>query len=130
LALGALGAAVASIVAGFMALTWWKMPLAVLGIVLLISGPAMLIAYLKLRKRNLAPILDANGWAINAKATVNISFGNLLTQTASLPLNSRVNLIDPFKKKGTPIWKIVVGALLIAGAALYALVRFGILSLW
>ncbi|OYU97488.1 MAG: hypothetical protein CFE21_04130 [Bacteroidetes bacterium B1(2017)] len=130
LALGAIGAAIASIVAGFMALTWWKMPLAVLGIIMLISGPAMIMAYLKLRKRNLAPILDANGWAINAKATVNISFGNLLTQIASLPLNSRVNLNDPFSKKGVPIWKIVLGAMLMASATIYILFRLGILGLW
>jgi hypothetical protein len=130
LALGALGAAIASIVAGFMNLEWWKMPMAVLGIVMLISGPSMLIAYFKLRKRNLAPILDANGWAINAKATVNISFGNLLTQMAALPLNSKLNLVDPFKQKSTPIWKIVLGALLIASIALFFLIRFGILVLW
>jgi hypothetical protein len=41
--------------------------------------PSMIIAYLKLRKRNLAPLLDANGWAINASAVVNIQFGNTLT---------------------------------------------------
>ena len=41
------------------------MPLGVVGLVLLISGPSMLIAFLKLRQRNLGPILDANGWAVN-----------------------------------------------------------------
>ena len=33
---------------------------------LAISGPSMLIAWLKLRQRNIGPILDANGWAVNA----------------------------------------------------------------
>jgi hypothetical protein len=130
LAFGAIGAALASIVAGFMALPWWKMPLPVIAIILLISGPSMFIAYLKLRKRNLAPILDANGWAINARATVNISFGNLLTHMASLPLNSKVNLNDPFSKKGVPIWKIVLGAVLLAGVTVYVLFRIGVLGFW
>lgn len=130
LALGALGAALGSLVAGILGLTWWKIPLALFGILLLISGPSMLIAYLKLRKRNLAPILDANGWAINARATVNISFGNLLTQTAALPLNSKLNLNDPFKKKGTPLWKIVLGALVLASVLYYALIRFGVVKIW
>ncbi|HZI32762.1 MAG TPA: hypothetical protein VFF11_10505, partial [Candidatus Binatia bacterium] len=35
------------------------------GLVLLISGPSMVLAYMKLRNRNLGPILDANGWAVN-----------------------------------------------------------------
>jgi hypothetical protein len=78
----------------------------------------------------LAPILDANGWAINARATVNISFGNLLTQTATLPLNSKINLNDPFKKKGTPIWKVILGILILGGTVLFTLKRFGILHLW
>ena len=64
------------------------MPIAFVGLLLLISGPSMIIAYLKLRKRNLAPILDANGWAINASAVVNIQFGNTLTHLAELPPRS------------------------------------------
>ncbi|MDZ4669155.1 MAG: hypothetical protein SGJ00_14905 [bacterium] len=124
LAMGAIGAALASIIAGFLALTWWKIPLAFLAIILLISGPSMIIAYLKLRKRNLAPILDANGWAINARATVNISFGNLLTQTASLPINSRLNLNDPFRKKGVALWKTIMVLGLLIGAAIYLYVRY------
>ncbi len=130
LALGALGAALGSLVAGILGLTWWKIPLALLGIVLLISGPSMLIAYLKLRKRNLAPILDANGWAINARATVNISFGNLLTQTAALPLNSKLNVNDPFKKKGTPMWKVLLYILIVGGLVVFALNKFGVITLW
>jgi hypothetical protein len=124
LALGALGGALASIVSGILALTWWKIPLAFLGIIMLISGPSMLIAYLKLRKRNLAPILDANGWAINARVTINISFGNLLTQMAALPMNSRLNLNDPFRKKGVPLWKIILVASAAIGAAVYLLIRY------
>ena len=38
----------------------------------------MAIAWLKLRKRNLGPILDANGWAVNAKARMNVPFGGAL----------------------------------------------------
>ena len=45
------------------------MPLGLLALMLLISGPSMLLAWLKLRQRNLGPLLDANGWAINGRAT-------------------------------------------------------------
>jgi len=74
LAIGAIGTAIASILTGFFGLALWKMPLAFAGIIICISGPSMVIAWFKLRKRNLAPLLDANGWAINARATINIPF--------------------------------------------------------
>lgn len=104
LALGAIGTAVASVMAGFLSLALWQMPLVIGGIVLMISGPSMLIAYLKLRQRNLAPILDAGGWAVNTKASINIPFGATLTKLAELPQGSKRSLVDPFAEKKAP-WK-------------------------
>jgi hypothetical protein len=104
LALGAIGTAVASIVGLFLGLPMWQMPLAVGGSILLVSGPSMLIAFLKLRQRNLGPMLDANGWAVNTKARINIPFGSTLTKMAMLPKGSERTLVDPFAEKKTP-WK-------------------------
>ncbi|MBP7653212.1 hypothetical protein KA977_07300 [Candidatus Dependentiae bacterium] len=110
LALGALGTAVASIVTGLLSLKWWQMPIAVIGVLLAISGPAMIIAWFKLRERNLAPILDANGWAINSRVKINIPFGTLLTKTAKLPEGSERNLYDPFgvKKSKAPYYFFIL----------------------
>ena len=69
LAIGAIGTALTAIAAGFLALKWWQMPLAVVGAMLLVSGPSMVLAWFKLRKRNLGPLLDANGWAVNMRPT-------------------------------------------------------------
>jgi hypothetical protein len=104
LALGALGTAMASVMSGFLTLPVWQMPLVVGGLVLMISGPSMLIAYLKLRQRNLAPILDAGGWAVNTKARINIPFGATLTTLAELPEGAKRSTVDPFADKKTP-WK-------------------------
>ncbi|MDQ1269596.1 MAG: hypothetical protein QG618_905 [Thermodesulfobacteriota bacterium] len=104
LALGAIGTAVAAIIGGFMGLPVWQMPLAFGGIILVISGPSMLIAFLKLRQRNLGPILDANGWAVNTKASINIPFGATLTKMAELPKGAERTLVDPFAEKKTH-WK-------------------------
>lgn len=104
LAVGAIGTAIASIVSGLLSLAWWEIPLAFLGIILLISGPSVLLAYLKLRKRNLAPLLDGNGWAINTRAIINIPFGASLTQMAALPPGAKRSLADPFAEKKQP-WK-------------------------
>jgi len=125
LALGAIGSVLASFIAGFLGLTWWKMPFAAMGLILVISGPSMVIAYLKLRKRNLAPILDANGWAINARAIVNIPFGNTLTHLASLPKFAKVNLNDPFTSKKRPFLKSVLFLAILVGAALVLWWKYG-----
>ena len=103
LAMGAIGGVLASFISGFLKLAWWKMPFAIAGIILAISGPSMIIAYFKLRKRNLAPILDANGWAINARAIINIAFGNTLTHLVQLPGGAVLNLNDPFTQKKNPV---------------------------
>ena len=104
LALGAIGTALAAVMGGFLSLALWQMPLVIGGIMLMISGPSMLIAYLKLRQRNLAPILDAGGWAVNTKARINIPFGATLTKLAELPQGAKRSLLDPFAEKKTP-WK-------------------------
>ena len=91
------------------------LPIYFVVILLLISGPSMLIAFFKLRQRNLGPILDANGWAVNAKAKVNIPFGRSLTGTPKLPPGSHRDLVDPFEEKHTGrIWTISVLILLVA----------------
>jgi len=124
LALGAIGTALAAVLSGFLGLVWWQMPIAIAGIVLLISGPSMIIAFLKLRQRNLALILDANGWAINAKVIINIVFGNTLTQIANLPKGAQVNTNDPFTPKGRPLWQTMFFIALILGGVLYLLWKY------
>ena len=69
---------------------------------LVISGPAMVIAWMKLRRRNIAPLLNANGWAINAASKISIPFGETLTDIVKFP---KMKLKDPYAKKGLPTWK-------------------------
>ena len=103
LAIGAIGGILASIVSGLLSLEYWQIPLALAGLVLLISGPAVVLAWFRLKKRNLAPILDANGWAINARARINIPFGTSLTRLAEWPEGASRSLVDPFADK-QPVW--------------------------
>ncbi|MDP1610863.1 MAG: hypothetical protein Q8M11_07370 [Sulfuritalea sp.] len=104
LAVGAIGTVLAGVMTGLLALKWWQIPLAVAGLLLLISAPAMVVAWFKLRSRNLGPILDANGWAVNARARINIPFGTSLTQLAELPAGAERALSDPYAEKERP-WK-------------------------
>ena len=92
-----------------------------MGLVLLISGPSMILAYMKLRNRNLGPILDANGWAVNARARISVPFGRSLTQIATLPAGSERDLVDPFvrKKSAWPAIIFVLAILAIVGVYLW-----------
>ena len=128
LAVGAIGAAIASVVTGLLGLAWWQIPLAVLGLLLVVSGPAMAIAWFKLRQRNLGPILDANGWAVNARAKINIPFGTALTATAKLPEGAERSLVDPFAEKKSP-WPYYAALALLLAAA-FLLWRYGYLAKW
>ncbi len=115
LALGAIGTALAAIVSGFLALPLWKMPLVVAGIVALISGPSMILAWFKLRRRNLGPLLDANGWAVNIRARINLPFGASLTQLPQRPASALLASSDPFAED-EGAWKrwLVVAFVLLA----------------
>jgi hypothetical protein len=118
---GGLATFLSSILAMFFGLGAW-MPIGLVGLLLAISGPSMLIAWLKLRQRNVGPILDANGWSVNAMARINVPFGAALTQVAVLPLGARRQLRDPFAEKRRP-WKLYL--LLLALLALASLWYFG-----
>lgn len=123
LAIGALGTALAAMVTGLLSLAWWQIPLAILGIMLVISGPSVVLAWLKLRRRNLAPILDANGWAVNARVKINIPFGRSLTQLAALPPGTRRTLADPYAEKNSGKWiwlALLIAALAVGGYYYYA----------
>lgn len=97
-ALGSLSAVMVGIFGKFIELGPW-IPVAILGIVLAISGPSMLIAWLKLRQRSLGPILDASGWAINGRMNINLGLGRSLSQTAKVPVNAKRNYADPYADK-------------------------------
>ena len=128
MALGMIGTALATVAKGISGFTWYQYLAIVVGIIVVISGPSMIMAWLKLRKRNLAQVLNANGWAVNADILVNIIFGATLTKIAKYP---KVRVKDPFAEKGV-VWKRIMWAVILL-AAIFAglyftnkLERFGL----
>ena len=135
MAIGALGTFLTSLLSEVGAIAdkgWWAIPTLIICILLAISGPSMLLAWMKLRKRNLAPLLNANGWAINADAIISVLFGNTLTEQAQFPV---LKLADPHAKikklsKGGK-WTIAIAALLLGIAvALVVLYCIGVRVVW
>ena len=128
---------IATVVGGvlnaFFGLGWW-IPLGILGIVLAISLPSMVLAYLKLRQRNIAPILDASGWAINGNTKISTVLGHSLTHLPARPAGAFLSGKDPFAAKGFP-WKRLLTALILLGLVVLALVLImknpdGISGVW
>lgn len=124
-AVGMIGTALVSLVKGVLALKWWQLILAFVGIMLLISGPAMIMAWMKLRRRNIAPLLNANGWAVNASSKISIPFGETLTDVAKFP---KMKLKDPFAKDGLAPWAKWVIAILAVAVVAAGLWLFNILA--
>jgi len=100
LAIGLVGAAIGGLFE-WLGMHWYNIVIFFAIIILIISGPSMIMAWLKLRKRNLAPVLNANGWALNQRILVNTRFGATLTGIAKYPI---VKTKDPFTMKA-PWWK-------------------------
>lgn len=117
LAVGAIGTSLAAVIAGLFALSWWQIPLVIAAVLLLISGPSILMAFLTLRRRNLGPLLDANGWAVNTRAKINVPFGAALTGLARLPVGAKRSLTDPFAEKKRPWGSLLLFVVVIIAAA-------------
>lgn len=127
-AIGTLFATLAGYLGGILTLPFWQVCLAVAGVVLLISTPSMLIAWLKLRQRNLAPILDANGWAINGRVKMNVPFGGRLTETASLPSGAQPSFAVKYPEVPTALPKMMV-TLVVICFLVSLLNHFGVINL-
>lgn len=112
LALGAIGTALGSIAHALLSLTWWQFPLLFLGIFFAISGPSILLAWLKFRKRDLGPLLEASGWAVNKQLPITRKLASILTSVAKLPENlDRQATLDPLqddKKKAVWLWGMLL----------------------
>lgn len=106
---------------------WYTLLLVIAGLCLIISGPSMFLAWLKLKKRNLGPILNANGWAINSTVLVTPLFGATLTSLAKYPKVISKN--DPFAiKKKSPLPFILLLLVVIAAGVVLALLKKGIIT--
>ena len=130
LAIGSIGTFLTSLLSEVKDMHAWAL-LIVPAILIVVSGPSMILAWMKLRKRNLAPLLNANGWAINADAIVSVLFGNTLTDQAQFPI---VKLNDPFAKKGLSKgckWSIAIAAIVLGIAiAIITMYLLGIRLVW
>jgi hypothetical protein len=117
MALGMIGTALVAVFAGLAKLSWWQLLLVFLAILLVISGPSMIMAWLKLRRRNLAPVLNANGWAVNADSIISVPFGRKLTEQVKFPFTKIPGKKNPWVV--TVITLLIIAGLGVGGWFLY-----------
>ncbi len=96
----------------------WKTGVAILGIVLVVSFPSVILTWCRLRARNLAPIFNASGWAVNRHIGLTPTLGRFFTQRANyigkkfVPAPQMLASTRIWKRLG---WGIVILAVLAAG---------------
>ena len=126
MAIGYIGAFLTSLATGIRETPFWQLVFILIGLMLVISGPSMFIAWRKIRKRDLGPILNANGWAINASALVRAQFGKTLTSLAKYPSLTAVDPAARAQRTRSWIYGILAVLCIIAGI----LIGTGIIKLW
>lgn len=127
-------AGVIGTIVGIITKTWWMPFVCIIGLMLIISLPSMILAYLKLRQRNIAPILDASGWAINGNAKISTVLGKSLTNLPHRPARTFISTKDPFATKKFP-WKRLLLFVIILALVIFAVVTIiknpnGINGVW
>ncbi len=126
IAVGLISTAIGGVVSAVAGLPLWKTALGLIVVLLLVSGPSMILTWFKLRARDVAPILNACGWAVNRRLRLSLKLGRLFTAEATLPANSERQLTDPFADDHTTRNMLVL--LVLAGAAVACLWFSGLLD--
>ncbi|MBQ3765174.1 MAG: hypothetical protein II874_00355 [Bacteroidales bacterium] len=119
MAIAAVAGVLTLIINALKGLTWWQWIILIVVLMLVISLPSVFIAWRKLRRRDLGPVLNANGWAINAASYVRGKFAKGLTSLVKYP---KLSSVDPRARRRAAwrrFWLILIALLLAAAAFLF-----------
>lgn len=115
IAIGIIGSALGGLISAIKGVSFWQGILGVLAIFLIVSGPAVILAWFKIRARDFAPVLNACGWAINKKMRMPLRLSKIFTHEAIIPTDSKIAMHDPYHEKH--FWRntLIVIAILALG---------------
>ena len=80
--IGMIGAAFASVMAVVSSMSWWQILVGLAAIVVAVSLPSVILAWFKLRRRDISAILNASGWAINRQMRFSVKRARGFTRLA------------------------------------------------
>jgi len=107
IALAALGSAAAFISQTIASLRYWQVCSLVLSAVAAVLVPTLILAWLKLRKRDLSAMLEGASWAINPRLRMTGKLAAELTQTPKYPEPS-VGAPAPSKLVRVLLWALAI----------------------
>jgi len=123
MALAGLGAVLAGLVGILTSLSGW---VAILGMVAAVMALSAFTAWLKLRRRNVSVLLEANGWAVNVHTNVTARIAKVFAYTPDLPKGATMDLTDALPEAddeggsgGTLFLLLLLAGALAAGYAHY-----------
>ena len=111
-AIAALGSAMAYITKTLSGVAWWQIALTIVGVLLAVMVPAGIAGLVKLRRRDLSAMLEASGWAINARMRLTFKQGRFFTSRPRLPIGGMIARL-------WPLWTLL--GLILAGAIIYGI---------
>ncbi len=94
IAFAAVGSSLAFIVTQVRSLTVFDVISAAMIVAAVVMLPSGLLGWLKLRKRNLALLLEGSGWALNDRLRLTPDLAALITRRPRLPKNAKVDRTD------------------------------------
>ncbi|RKG85124.1 kinesin [Corallococcus terminator] len=94
IAFAALGSSLAFILTQVKSLTLVDVITAATILAIVVMAPAGLLGWMKLRRRNLALLLEGSGWALNDRLMLTRDVATLITRRPKLPKNARVDRSD------------------------------------
>ncbi|MCK6489992.1 MAG: kinesin [Planctomycetes bacterium] len=103
-AFAAVGSALAYVVAELSRLGPSKIAIGLAALIGILALPSLVLAWIKIRNRNLAVLLEAGGWALNDRLRLTTTLGYLFTRRPDRPLGSTVDWADqiPFSLAMNP----------------------------
>ena len=88
-AIAAIGSAVAYIANTLTSMRWWQVVAGFGGVLAAVVVPAILLAVLKLRRRDMSSIIEASGWAVNTRMKLTRRLQRIFSAAPVYPDNSR-----------------------------------------
>jgi len=107
-AIAAVGSAAAYVTKTLAGLTFWQIAGGILAAVGMVMVPVAIVAFLKLRRRDLSSILEGSGWAINARMRLTTLQARHFTQRPGWPAGAK-------GVRRVPWWVYVLIVLVILG---------------